>query len=122
MTTGSPEAVSSAPGAMTCWPGSPSMASNSSRPSEFNPSRGLDNCSCRGRPGGEGHRYALRPVVQEGCHGVVELSPPRGVVDRRDGSGAGRGERPVPVSGDAGHLVVLPLLEVGAGQVNVVAG
>jgi hypothetical protein len=28
-------------------------------------------------------------VAQEGCHGVVEFLPPRGVVDRRDGSGAG---------------------------------
>ena len=34
MTPGSPEAASSAPGAMTCWPGSPSTASNSSRPKE----------------------------------------------------------------------------------------
>ena len=33
--------------------------------------------------------YALRLVAQEGCHGVVEFLPPRGVVDRRDGSGAG---------------------------------
>jgi D-alanyl-D-alanine carboxypeptidase (penicillin-binding protein 5/6) len=32
---------------------------------------------------------ALRLVAQEGCHGVVELLPPRGVVDWRDGSGAG---------------------------------
>src|SRR5215472_476339 len=61
-------------------------------------------------------------VAQEGCHGVVEFLPPRSVVDRRDGSGAGRGERPVPISGDAGHLVVLPVLEVHTGQVNVVAG
>ena len=33
--------------------------------------------------------YALRLAAQEGCHGVVEFLPPRGVVDRRDGSGAG---------------------------------
>src|SRR4029077_3208205 len=71
--------------------------------------------------GGGGARIRLRLVVQEGRHGVVEFCPPRGVVDRRDGSGAGRGERPVPVSGNAGHLVVLPFLEVRAGQVNVVA-
>jgi hypothetical protein len=30
---------------MTCWPGSPNTASNSSRPSEFNPSTGIDNYS-----------------------------------------------------------------------------
>jgi uncharacterized protein YbjT (DUF2867 family) len=36
-----------------------------------------------------GRGHALRLVVQEGCHGVVEFLPPRGVVDRRDGSGAG---------------------------------
>ena len=39
--------------------------------------------------GGGGYGYALCLVAQEGCHGVVEFLPPRGVVDRRDGSGAG---------------------------------
>jgi hypothetical protein len=39
--------------------------------------------------GGEGYGFALCLVTQEGRHGVVEFCPPRGVVDRRDGSGAG---------------------------------
>jgi hypothetical protein len=34
-------------------------------------------------------RFALRLVAQEGRHGVVEFCPPRGVVDGRDGPGAG---------------------------------
>jgi hypothetical protein len=38
--------------------------------------------------GGEGRGYGLRLVAQEGCLGVVEFLPPRGVVDRCDGSGA----------------------------------
>src|SRR5690348_10416715 len=40
----------------------------------------------------------------------------------RDGSGAGRRERLIPVPGDTGRLVVLPFLEVRNGQVDVVAG